>query len=80
MVNYKKCYAVAGFNTKQLWVYDEGNDRYIDPPSRVLDEIDAVTDTWEWDKKEELLNTIIESDPDWLQDEEYSYDAEEYDI
>ena len=40
MVDYTKCMAVTGFNSKQVWVYDEEHDTYIDPPKAVLDEIE----------------------------------------
>lgn len=80
MVNYKKCYAIGGFNTKQVWVYDNEHDTYIDPPKAVLDEIEAKTEHWDFDTQESLLNEILETNPDWLQDEEYTYDAEKTDI
>ena len=80
MVDYKKCTSVTGFNSKQLWVYDEENDMYIDPPAEVLDEIDSQTEPRDWEAKEVLLDEILETNPDWLQDEEYTYSAEDFDI
>ena len=83
MVNFEKCSAVTGFNTKQLWVYDSENDTYIDPPKEVLDEIDAKTkdsDVVDYSEKENLLDEIISTNPDWLQDKEYTYNADETDI
>lgn len=81
MVNFKKCYAVTGFNTKQVWVYDEEHDSFIDPPASVLDVIDEqVEDSWDFEEKENLLNVILESNPDWLQDSDYSYSAKNFEI
>ena len=80
IVNYAKCMAVTGFNSKQLWVYDEEHDTYIDPPLTVLNEIEAKTEWRDYDAQEALLNEIIATDPDWLQDEEYTYPADDYDI
>ena len=40
-INYKKCYAVTGFNSKQVWVYDDEHDVYIDPQKCVIDEIEG---------------------------------------
>ena len=83
MVNFEKCSAVTGFNTKQLWVYDSENDTYIDPPKDVLDEIDAKTkdsDVVDYSDKENLLDEVISTNPDWLQDKEYTYNADETDI
>lgn len=81
MVDFKKCYAVTGFNTKQVWVYDEEHDSFIDPPASVLDAIDEqVEDSWDFEEKENLLNDILESNPDWLQDSDYSYSAKNFEI
>ncbi|MBO7212591.1 MAG: hypothetical protein J6V44_16535 [Methanobrevibacter sp.] len=77
-INYKKCYAVTGFNSKQVWVYDDEHDVYIDPPKCVIDEIEGKTDSF--DEQESLLDEIIKTDPDWLQDEAYTYDGETTDI
>lgn len=83
MVNFQNCIAVTGFNTKQLWVYDEEHDTYIDPPKDILDEIDTKTknsEVTDYSEKEALLEEVISTNPDWLQDEEYTYNADEYDI
>lgn len=81
MVNFKKCYAVTGFNTKQVWVYDEEDDSFIDPPASVLDSIDEqVNDSFDFEEKENLLNVILESNPAWLQDSDYSYSAKNFEI
>jgi hypothetical protein len=72
---------VLGPNTKQLWVYDEENDTFIDPPAAVLEALDEEYDWLDWEGKEEALQAILDEDePDWLFDEEYIYDAEEFDI
>lgn len=75
-----KLEVVTGFNTKQLWVYDEANDTYIDPPKEVLDEIDARFDQHDWDGKEAALQEIVDTDPNWLRDAAYTYDAETTEI
>ena len=77
-INYKKCMAITGFNTKQVWIYDNEHDVYIDPPKCVLDEIEGKTDSF--DEQENILEEIIKTDPDWLQDEAYTYDGETTDI
>lgn len=79
-INYEKCMAVTGFNTKQVWVYDNEHDIYIDVPKEVLDDIDSKTERRDWDAKESLLEEVIATNPDWLQDEDYFYNAEETDI
>jgi hypothetical protein len=63
-----------GFNTKQLWVYDEKEDVYIDPPAEILDELDKL----DFDEAEERLTQIANADPtpDWLFDKDYWYDGE----
>lgn len=43
-----------GFNTKQLWVYDEKEDVYIDPPAELLNELDKLS----FDKAEEQIHRI----------------------
>jgi hypothetical protein len=43
-VDYTKCMAVTGFNTKQVWVYDNEHDTYIDPPKCVVDEVEETLD------------------------------------
>ena len=81
MVDFKKCFATSGFNTKQVWVYDDEHDTYIDPPKEVLDRIDAqVDDWWDFSKKEELMDEEIATNPDWLQDEDYTYPADDCEI
>lgn len=65
---------VLGFNTKQLWVYDEKEDVYIDPPAEILDELDKLG----FDEAEEQLTQIANADPtpDWLFDKDYWYDGD----
>lgn len=76
----RNMFATTGFNSKQLWVVDDDNGTYIDPPKAVLDEIDKRFDYWDWESKKEALDKIIETNPDWLYDEEYTYSMEEYEI
>lgn len=75
-----KLEVITGFNTKQLWVYDEANDTYIDPPKEILDEIDSKFERSDWDSKEAALQEIVDTDPDWLRDAAYTYDAETTEI
>ena len=60
---------MLGMNTTQWWVYDNDNDVFIDPPKDVLD---SLTGTVE--EQEEQLQTIVDTNPDWLQDKAYWYD------
>lgn len=80
MINHEKCMAVAGFNSKQVWVYDNEHDVYIDPPKCVLDEIEAKAGYRNFDEQERLMEEIIATNPEWLQDEMYTYDAEKVEI
>ena len=73
-------FVTTGFNTKQLWVYDEVKDAYINPPAEVLDKINEEHDWNDWDSKERALEEIVEQNPSWLNDEEYTYPADDYDI
>lgn len=70
--------AVFGFNSKQWWVYDSDNDRYIDPPKDVLDSLPYWKEDPDAAKK--AFQMIINELPNWLNDEDYQYDAEEMDI
>lgn len=71
--------ALLGPNTKQFWLYDEENDIYIDPPTEVLEELEAIrwkggNETCEnIDAAEKRLVEIAMTHPDWL------YDGNEYD-
>lgn len=67
--------AILGFNTKQWWVYDNEEDTYIDPPSSVLESLSDETGI-----AEEQLNNLLVHEPDWLNDEDYIYAAEETEI
>ena len=65
---------VFGPNSKQLWVYDEVEDVYIDPPADVLDYIDEHAADIEA-SEEMLLEMAVDeaSRPDggWLCDKAY---------
>lgn len=80
MIEINRYSVLTGPNTKQLWVYDEVNDTYIDPPADILDEIDEKFDWDDWQDKENALQEIVNQNPDWLQDKEYTYDADHIDI
>lgn len=69
---------VLGPNSKQWWVYDIENDVYIDPPKEVLDSLPDYRE--DYDKSAEAFQKIIDTNPDWLNDNAYWYDAEETDI
>ena len=68
--------AMLGFNTKQFWLYDNVNDSYIDPPTEVLEEIDAIrypnggAETAEsFSAAQRRLEQIAnEENPEWLHD------------
>lgn len=58
----KRYLILKGYNTKQLWVYDEIEDIYIDPPIEVLD------------LSEEELDEVVNNDkPSWLYNGYYQY-------
>lgn len=63
---------LRGCNTKQWWVYDNDNDTLIDPPSEVLDEVKQ----YEYEAQQAILEAIVQEAPDWLNDEDYTYDGE----
>ena len=69
--------ALLGFNTKQLWLYDEETDEYIDPPSDVLDTLPTwnLVDGSE-EAEKELARIANEENPDWLYDEDYRYSGD----
>ena len=78
--------ALLGPNTKQFWLYDNENDTYIDPPTTVLEEMDAIRykdgeeTTDSISEAEAYLERIANEDnPDWLHDGN-EYDAEEIDV
>ena len=69
---------VFGPNSKQLWVYDEQEGVFTDPPAAVLDEIEAATDDLE-EQERLLLEAAVEaskSDDSWLTETEYWYDGD----
>ena len=70
--------AMIGFNTKQLWIYDDVRDVFIDPPAEVLDSLPDWREDSE--KAEEALLEICKSEPEWLFDREYWYDDEDFEI
>ena len=70
--------AILGFNSKQWWAYDNDTDEYCNPPKTVLDEIRNHSD--DVDEQERFFNEILEKEPDWLNDEEHRYSAEDFDI
>lgn len=70
----KNYLVVYRFNTKQWWIYDEDDDKYIDLPLSVLNEICEKSD--DVNVQEKLLMDIVLGNPTWLNDYGYSY----YDI
>ncbi|MBO7715726.1 MAG: hypothetical protein J6S85_19345 [Methanobrevibacter sp.] len=69
---------LIGFNSKQWWVYDSKNNVYIDPPKEVLD---SLPDWREFpDESEKAFQKVIDQNPDWLNDSDYWYDADETEI
>ena len=71
---------MLGPNSKQLWVYDNVRDAYIDPPAKVLEKLDADFAWDDWEGKEDALYRMVIQEPDWLNDEEYIYPAEDFEI
>lgn len=61
--------AVLGFNSKQWWAYDEYTGEVIDPPVDVLAEIKSHP----FDKQEEFFESLLENEPDWLNDVGHRY-------
>ena len=70
--------AVLGFNTKQWWAYDNETDEYCDPPTFVLEQIANHSDNV--DEQEDFFDEILATEPEWLNDKDFRYDAEEFDI
>ena len=70
---------LLGFNTKQLWVYDEEENVFIDPPSEILNEINKKFS--DIDDEMNYLENICNNDkPDWLNDRDYWCNADNTDI
>ena len=69
---------VLGPNTKQWWVYDNIRNMYIDPPSTVLDSLPDYRD--DIDAASNKLLDIIREEPDWLNDDDYWYVEEDFEI
>ena len=70
---------LLGFNTKQLWVYDEEENVFIDPPSEILNEINKKFSDID-DAMNYLENVCNNNIPDWLNDKDYWFDADNTDI
>lgn len=68
--------AVFGCNSKQWWVYDNYLNAYIDPPKKVLDEIDNKFERFDYDAISKWLVDLCNEKPDWLGDVEYTYFGE----
>lgn len=77
--------ALLGPNTKQFWLYDNDNDTYIDPPTKVLEKADEIrykdgNETADSiSEAEAYLERLAAQEPEWLHDGN-EYDAEEYEI
>ena len=69
--------AVFGFNSKQWWLYDNETDEYCDPPISVLKEIEKIEDI---DEQGFRLEEIANEPNDWIDDKEYRYNGEDWDI
>ena len=69
-----------GFNTKQLWVYDNDRDCFIDPPADILNELYKKYILRDIDMEMSALEEIIDNDPDWLYDEDYCYYDDDFEI
>ena len=65
---------LLGPNSKQLWIYDEVEGVYIDPPADVLDYIDehaADIEAAERLLSEMAADEAAKPDGGWLMDREY---------
>ena len=74
VIKPENCDVMAGPNTKQLWVYDNELDVFIDPPAAVLDKCDEAGG--DWDDKQARLEEMLKDNPKWLQDKEFWYDGD----
>ena len=66
----------VGFNTNQLWVYENNTNTLIDPPSEVLNKVEAMFEDdgdWHYDEQEAELQKIVGTNPSWLYDKDYWY-------
>lgn len=63
--------AIYGFNTKQWWAYDTKTKKVCDPPTVVLKEIETFSSNI--DDQQEYFEHILDTLPDWLNDEDYRY-------
>ena len=66
--------AVLGFNTKQWWIYDNEKDVYIDPPVKVLKQLEKLSNDDAERKLEEIANS--KPSPDWLFEKDFWYDGD----
>lgn len=67
---------IIGFNTKQIWVYDEEEDVFIDPPAKVLKDLPDWREDPDAALKEieEIANGKL---PKWLFDYDYWYEIDD---
>lgn len=70
--------ALLGPNTNQWWIYDNENDKLIDPPTIVLEVLKCYpSETVEdMDVITNVLEVIANANPDWINDKEYIYDGD----
>lgn len=70
--------ALLGPNTKQWWIYDNENNKLIDPPIIVLNVLTCYpAETAEdMDVITNVLETIANANPDWINDKEHIYDGD----
>ena len=69
---------VLGPNTKQWWVYDNDADEYCDPPTEILERTTKCSKNT--DIQQLYLKMIVSLEPEWLNDKDYRYDAEDTEI
>ena len=70
--------ATLGPNTKQWWAFDNETGELCDPPTEILEQIEAHSE--DIDEQREFFDSILETEPEWLNDEDYRYDGEEFEI
>lgn len=66
-----------GPNTNQWWVYDHETNEWVDPPTEILQQLGSRADTVEEvDRQSDILQQIVNENPDWLYDKDYRYNGD----
>ena len=62
-----------GHNTKQWYGYDTETSEICDPPTDVLEKVNACDG---FEAQEKFFQKILDENPDWLYDDGYRYDGD----